>query len=201
MIKQNIRFAGAVLLSISGFLTAILANLLVRQVADVKINSYTMFGRTVDINEAYRFVLFVLIVLYAGLCVYAFFRKDSRVKYLKRAPFRLACGIALTVWDIIGTKYLLLPQPFFPGPARIIEPFLMEPDFIFENTLYSLRLFVIGFGIGVFAGVATGILIGWFPKVYYWFIRYLRSRGSYLPWPGCPLPSRCSLLPLRARYS
>jgi NitT/TauT family transport system permease protein len=38
-------------------------------------------------------------------------------------------------------------------------------------------LFTIGFVLGVIFGVGTGILIGWFPKVYYWVYPVLKITG------------------------
>lgn len=163
--------------TVLGFLLAILANLFVRQIADVKITSYAYGSLIIDINDAYRIVLSLLALLYLGLSAYSFFDADRRIKFAKQAPLRFTLGIALAVWDILGTKLLALPQPFFPGPARIIEAFLMEGDYIWQNTLYSLRLFTIGFVLGVLFGVGTGILIGWFPKVYYWVYPVLKITG------------------------
>jgi NitT/TauT family transport system permease protein len=163
--------------TVIGLAVAIIANLSVRQIADVKITAYAYGSLIIDINDAYRIVLAVLILVYLGISAYSFFDVDRRIKFAKRAPFRFAIGIALAVWDILGTKLLLLPQPFFPGPARIIEAFMMEGDYIWQNTLYSLRLFTIGFVLGVIFGVGTGILIGWFPKVYYWVYPVLKITG------------------------
>ena len=163
--------------TVTGLALAILANLFFRQLADVKISAYSYGSLIIDINDAYRIALALLILFYTGTSVYSFFDSDRRVRYAKRAPFRFAIGIALGTWDILGTKLLLLPQPFFPGPARIIEAFLMEGDYIWQNTLYSLRLFVVGFVLGVVFGVGTGILIGWFPKVYYWVYPVLKITG------------------------
>ena len=163
--------------TVFGLVLAILANLFVRQIADVKITSYAYGSFIIDINDAYRIVLTLIILLYLGISVFSFFNIDRRIKFAKRAPFRFAIGIALATWDILGTKLLLLPQPFFPGPSRIIEAFMMEGDYIWLNTLYSLRLFTIGFVLGVIFGVGTGILIGWFPKVYYWVYPVLKITG------------------------
>ena len=114
------RFLLASILTIAGFVIAILANILFRQVADVKITSYAYGSLVISINDAYRIVLGLLILLYAGIALYSFFDQDRRIKFAKRAPFRFALGAALALWDILGTKLLILPQPFFPGPARII---------------------------------------------------------------------------------
>ena len=174
---SDLRFILLTVFTVSGFILAVLANLLFRQLADVKITAYAYGSLVININEAYRIVLAVLILLYLGIAGCSFFRADRRVKFSKRAPFRFAVGIALALWDILGTKLLLLPQPFFPGPARIIEAFLIEGDYIWQNTLYSLRLFSVGFTLGVMFGVGTGILIGWFPKVYYWVYPVLKITG------------------------
>lgn len=174
---SNSKYILATIFTVAGLGIAVIANILFRQVADVKISAYAYGSIIIDINEAYRIVLGLLMLLYLGASVRSFFDPDRRIKFSKRAPFRFATGIALAVWDILGTKLLLLPQPFFPGPARIIEAFLMEGDYIWENTLYSLRLYIFGFVLGVVFGVGTGILIGWFPKVYYWVQPVLKMTG------------------------
>jgi NitT/TauT family transport system permease protein len=172
------RFVLLSMLSIAGFSIAILVNLWFPQIAAVKISPYTIFNRmSLDINQAYCVVLLGLIALYLGVAAFSFPRLDRRGKFQKRAPFRFAIGLALALWDILGTKLLLLPQPFFPGPARIIESFLMESGYIWQNTLYSLRLFTVGFLLGVAFGVSTGIFIGWFPKIYYWVHPVLKITG------------------------
>jgi NitT/TauT family transport system permease protein len=164
-------------LTLLGFAIAILANLLVRQIADVEIKTYTLAGIPVTFNTLYQLVLGAIIVIYAISGIYSYSDPYRRAKFASRAPFRFVMGLALTAWDILGTKLLLLPQPFFPGPAKILESFLMEGDFIWENTLYSLRLFAAGFSLGVIFGIGTGIIIGWFPKVYYWVYPILKITG------------------------
>ena len=174
---SNVKFAALTALSAAGFAAAFAANLLVRQAADVKINAYTFGAVTLDINQAYRLVLAVLILLHLGIAAHAFFDAEGRADFAGRVPFRFVMGLALAAWDILGTKFLLLPQPFFPGPAKILEAFLMEGGYIWQNTLYSLRLFAAGFIVGVAFGVGTGILIGWFPKMYYWVYPVLKITG------------------------
>lgn len=161
-------------LTLIGFAIAIAANLLVKQVADVEIKTYTVMGISLTFNSLYRLILGALVLLYAGIGIFSYFDPAKKTKFSSRAPFRFAVGLALAIWDILGTKFLILPQPFFPGPAKILEPFLMEGNFIFENMLYSLRLYFAGFTLGVIFGITTGILIGWFPKVYYWVFPVLK---------------------------
>ena len=168
-------------LTISGFLIAFLVNLLFPQVAEnVRIKEYVFGGFTVDDNLAYRLVLLAIIAYYAIYTVVLFVRKaraDKVAKFFAGAKFRFAVGLALAAWDILGTKLLFLPQPFFPGPAIIMDAFIGDTKFIWQNTLYSLRLFVAGFSVGVVTGVLTGVLIGWYPKARYWILPVLNICG------------------------
>ncbi|MCH5184603.1 MAG: ABC transporter permease [Oscillospiraceae bacterium] len=173
-----INFTAVILFTVIGFVIAILGNICIPQISDgVKFKDYIICGLTLNINSAYRIVLAALALVYLLVGIFSAFDKDRQAKYKKRAPFRFAVGIALLLWDVLGTKLQALPQPFFPGPAGIIEAFLAESGFIWQNTLYSLRLFAIGFILGVIFGVGTGILIGWFPKVYYWVSPVLNITG------------------------
>jgi len=173
------KFILLTVISVSGFILAALSNLWFPQIANVKITPYPVFDNAAEINfnQAYRFALLGLILLYIGIALFSWSDPDRRKRFKKRAPFRFAVGLALALWDILGTKLLLLPQPFFPGPARIAEAFLMENNYIMKNTLYSLRLFTVGFILGTFFGVCTGVLIGWFPRVYYWVYPVLKVSG------------------------
>ncbi len=158
--------------TILGFGIAFLTNLFFPQIADgVRLKTVLLGNLNVDGNTAYRFVLIGLI----AYCVLKAFR--SKWKKDLRSPFRFAVGIALALWDILGTKLSVLPQPFFPGPAVIMGAFLEDGPFIWQNTLYSLRLFFAGFSAGVLSGIVTGVLIGWFPKVRYWLTPVLNISG------------------------
>lgn len=173
-----INFIAVILFSVIGFVIAILANILIPQISSgVKLDDHAVGPVILNMNGAYRIVLALIALFYLGIGVYSAFDADKRKKYKSRAKFRFAVGIALGLWDLLGTKLQALPQPFFPGPAGIIEAFLIESDYILENTLYSLRLFAFGFVFGVIVGVGTGILIGWFPKVYYWVSPVLNVTG------------------------
>lgn len=174
---SNSRYLLESAVSVTGFVVAILVNVLFPQVAEIETKVYQIGGLELTANLAYRIVLSGIVLLYAGLSVFSFFNPARKENFLSRVAFRFASGLALALWDILGTKLQWLPMPFFPGPSRIIEAFLLEGGFIFQNTLYSLRLFTVGFASGVAFGVGTGILIGWFPKVYYWVFPVLKITG------------------------
>ncbi|MBR4559605.1 MAG: ABC transporter permease [Fibrobacter sp.] len=169
------------ILTLTGFILAILVNLFFPQVAEgVKLKSYTIGGFAIDDNLAYRLVLLAIALYYGIYRLVLFVKKANQEKIDKfgsRAKFRFAIGIALALWDLLGTKLLVLPQPFFPGPAVIMDAFLGDMAFIWKNTLYSLRLFLSGFVTGVVVGIATGVLIGWYPRVRYWITPVLNISG------------------------
>ena len=169
------------ILTTSGFLIAFLVNLLFPQVAEnVRIKEYVFAGFTIDDNLAYRLVLLAITAYYVIHAVVNFVRKadpKKSAKFYFGAKFRFAMGLSLAAWDILGTKLLILPQPFFPGPAIIMDAFLGDTKFIWQNTLYSLRLFAAGFSVGVVTGVVTGVLIGWYPKARYWILPVLNICG------------------------
>lgn len=169
----------AALITSAGFALAIAGNFFIPQMAKgLKITEYNLFGLlSVNLNSFYRLVLFCVIIIFLLAGLLAYFVPSRRKNYIRQAAFRFALGIVLLLYDIAGTKFRITPQPFFPGPAQILEAFLIEGGYIFENLLYSLRLFGAGFASGVILGVGTGILIGWFNKVYYWVYPVLKMSG------------------------
>ena len=162
--RHNGYYALKVLFTISGFIAAIITNIVFPQKAAVEIKTYILSGFGLNIslnmNDAYIFVLTALILIYLISGIRSISDKAKRKLYCKNAAFRFALGIALAVWDIGGTKLQVFAQPFFPGPAQVIEAYLSDSTYIVQNTLYSLRLYAAGFSCGVLLGVGTGILIG-----------------------------------------
>ncbi len=179
--RSNTYFLLKLLLTVSGFIIAIGVNLFFPQKAEIVIKDYALsaFGLALNLtmNDAYIFVLVMLIVIYTVTGLVSAGNKERRKKFCKNAAFRFALGIGLALWDIGGTKLAFFPQPFFPGPAQVIEAYLSDGEYIIQNIIYSLRLYAAGFSCGVVLGVGTGILIGWFPKVYYWVFPVLKITG------------------------
>ncbi len=172
-----ISHAALALFSISGFLLAFFGNIVLPQISEVSLKTYRVSIFLINRNGFYRVVLLGIVIIYLIMGIASTADEERRAHYDSRAPFRFAMGIALLLWDVFGTKYQLLQQPFFPGPSQVLESFLIEGIYIGENLLYSLRLFSAGFLAGVILGVGTGILIGVFPRVYYWVYPVLKMTG------------------------
>ena len=176
-ISKRARYFLSVIFTVLGFTLAVILNSVVPQKADVTFSQHEVFGLALTSNDAYRIVLYALIIYYliTGIIYYNY--EDRRKKYLNSARFRFVMGILLFLWDLLGTKLQVLPQPFFPGPAGIMEAFVAEGDYVLQNTIYSLRLYFYGFVIGVATGIITGILVGWFPRVRYWLSPVMNVLG------------------------
>ncbi|MDR2178783.1 MAG: ABC transporter permease subunit [Synergistaceae bacterium] len=93
------------------------------------------------------------------------------------ARFYGAVGVVFMVWDVLSSKTGVLPLPFFPGPAQIMEVMFRERSAHAVNCLYSLRLFAAGFAAGSLFGSVSGILIGWSDRWHYWLFPIMKVVG------------------------
>jgi len=87
-------------------------------------------------------------------------------------------GILLfAVWDIITTGFRLLPMPYFPGPAGVLQNLINDRLLLFDSTWHSLLLLATGYSLGVLAGLISGICIGWSSSMRYWGMPVLKVIG------------------------
>ena len=170
-----------IVLAVLGYIIALGVNIFVPSISGIEFQEHQIFSITVNSNDLYRFLLIAIIVVYVITGFVSLKNKEKKKKFKKKIPFRIAVGIALAVWDVAGTKLAILPQPFFPGPAGIAEAFLEDGMYVLENTLYSIRLFAVGFSIGVISGIITGVVTGYFPKIAYWINPILDICGVIPP--------------------
>ncbi|MBP3956509.1 ABC transporter permease subunit [Gemmata sp. G18] len=97
-----------------------------------------------------------------------------------------AVGVA-AVWELVTTKMNWLHQPFFPGPNEVLGAIIEDRVLLLESAWHSLRLLLAGYAVGATAGLVTGIVVGWFPRVRYWAMPALKFIG--------PIPAT-ALIPL-----
>lgn len=90
----------------------------------------------------------------------------------------LAGGVlTLTAWQIITSGVRLLPLPYFPSPASVLQSMLFDWKLLAESTWYSLWLLLSGYALGVIVALVTGVCIGWFPMARYWGMPLLKVLG------------------------
>ncbi len=92
-------------------------------------------------------------------------------------PILAAAFVLLSAWEVITTGLQLLPMPYFPGPAAVLQSMVNDRAMIFDSTWHSLLLLIGGYALGVVSGVVTGVCIGWFEPARYWGMPVLKVVG------------------------
>lgn len=93
------------------------------------------------------------------------------------APLMAGAIVAAAMWDLVTQKLDWMPLPYFPGPNLVLAGMIEDKRLLFDCTWHSLILLLSGYGLGVAAGVASGVLIGWYPRVRYWGMPALKLLG------------------------
>lgn len=102
-------------------------------------------------------------------------------KLYRLAPWGIASGLFVAIWQVLTAKTAVLPMPFFPPPHAILEVFTDDWGRLLESVIASLRLLSLGVFIGALIGFITGVSIGWSRAIGYWVHPVMRLIG--------PLPS------------
>jgi NitT/TauT family transport system permease protein len=92
-------------------------------------------------------------------------------------PIIAAAILLLCLWEVITSGFRLLPLPYFPGPAGVLQSLLDDRATLFDSTWHSLVLLLSGYALGVVTALITGISIGWFAHVRYWGMPLLKIVG------------------------
>lgn len=106
-----------------------------------------------------------------------------------RHYFPLLAGalVIMALWDLITQKFDLMKMPYFPGPDLVLGAILQDRVILLQSAWLSLQRLLSGYALGALAGVTTGVLIGWFPRIRYWGMPALKFIG--------PIPAT-ALVPL-----
>jgi NitT/TauT family transport system permease protein len=132
--------------------------------------------QVVDLKP-YRIFLASAIIIFIALYIAAIFNHKLKRRLNHQAQLGFAIGLILSLWDILTTKLDILPLPFFPGLAQILQCMFEDYSTLLLSTVHSLRLLVVGFTIGTSIGLITGILIGWYRQWYYWLFPAIKVMG------------------------
>jgi NitT/TauT family transport system permease protein len=115
----------------------------------------------------------------------------------RRAPWLVALGLFLTVWELATAKFAWLPLPFFPPPQAILEVYTDDLPKLLDSVFASVKLQLGGYVVGATIGFLTGVSIGWSRSVGYWVHPVLRFIGplpatAWLPIAFFTFPSSWS---------
>ncbi len=92
-------------------------------------------------------------------------------------PIAAAAFVVVTLWIVITTGIRLLPLPYFPSPAKVLQSLIDDRAIIWDSTWHSLLLLISGYSLGVLAGLISGVSIGWFTSARYWGMPILKVVG------------------------
>jgi len=92
-------------------------------------------------------------------------------------PIVAAIILLLSLWELITTGFRLLPLPYFPGPAGVLQSLVNDRGLLFDSTWHSLILLLGGYALGVSVALITGVCIGWFAQARYWGMPLLKIIG------------------------
>ncbi len=89
----------------------------------------------------------------------------------------IAIGVWLALWEITTAKTGWLPKPFFSPPNGLLNVYVTETNRLGWCILYTLRLWSLGFGLGIVAGYMAGVALGWSKRFAYWGMPLLKLIG------------------------
>lgn len=122
------------------------------------------------------FLLAILGLSTTATAIQAFWRGLNRWM-LHTCPLLAGGVLALTLWQVITTGVRLLPLPYFPSPAAVLQSLIFDWRTLAESTWHSLWLLLSGYALGVVVALVTGVCIGWYPLARYWGMPVLKIVG------------------------
>jgi len=125
----------------------------------------------------YSFFLGILLGLALLIDIAQIFWSRLRSWIINMFPIFAAGVLALCVWELITTGFRLLPLPYFPSPAGVLQSLISDRQLLFDSTWHSLILLLGGYTLGVAIALVSGICIGWFGQARYWGMPLLKVIG------------------------
>ena len=92
-------------------------------------------------------------------------------------PLFTAGILLLSAWEIVTAGLHLLPLPYFPSPAGVMQSMINDRQLLFDSTWHSLVLLLGGYLVGALAGFISGVCIGWWSPARYWGMPLLKVVG------------------------
>jgi NitT/TauT family transport system permease protein len=100
-----------------------------------------------------------------------------RARMRRLRPIFTVALLLLCAWQVITSGFRLLPLPYFPSPAGVLQSMINDRALLFDSTWHSLILLLSGYTLGVVAGFITGVCIGWSAPARYWGMPILKVVG------------------------
>lgn len=129
--------------------------------------------------DVHSYTLFLSVILGASVVLLLARPIWSRLRRWTQDIFPIfaAAVLLLCVWEVITSGLRLLPLPYFPSPAGVLQSLVNDRALLFDSTWHSLILLLGGYALGVVAGLISGICIGWSSPIRYWGMPVLKVVG------------------------
>jgi NitT/TauT family transport system permease protein len=129
--------------------------------------------------EGRSYTLFLCIVLGVAAVMIALQPLSPGLRRWMRemCPIFAVTALLLSFWEVITSGLRLLPLPYFPGPAGVLQSLVNDHALLFDSTWHSLILLLSGYALGVAAGLISGVCIGWSSPARYWGMPVLKVIG------------------------
>lgn len=113
--------------------------------------------------------------------------RNVRGVMLYKSAFYTAFFQVLNVFNLLTVKFAVLPVLYFPSLDRIFGVLISDSAFLGQCLLYTLRIQLSGWLLGVAAGICTGIAIGFSKRFRYWCQPLVRVLGPIPPTAWIPI--------------
>src|SRR5450432_1297437 len=129
--------------------------------------------------EGHSYTFFLSIILGTAIAMVAMQPFWSGLRRWMRNMFPILAVVVLLlcIWEAITSGLRLLPLPYFPSPARVLQSLVNDRALIFDSTWHSLILLLCGYALGVAAGLFSGVCIGWSSPARDWGMPVLKVIG------------------------
>ena len=128
-------------------------------------------------TRSYKLLFLEIIAVSIVLALLRRFSPGLRRWMARMWPIFTAAILFLCVWDVVTLGFRLLPLPYFPGPSSVLRSLINDRVLLLDSTWHSLVLLLSGYGLGVIAGLISGICIGWSSPIRYWGMPILKVVG------------------------
>ena len=128
-------------------------------------------------THLYTYFLGNLFVASLGAAALQSLWSGLRRRMCTMCPLIAVTVLFLTGWELVTSGFRLLPLPYFPSPAGVLQSLVNDRDLLFDSTGHSLLLLLGGYTLGVATGLFSGVCIGWFPQARYWGMPVLKIVG------------------------
>ena len=98
----------------------------------------------------------ILVLLYEIFIIVG--TRGLKDRLLYKAAFYAVFFQVLNIFNILTAKYAVLPVLYFPSPDRILEVLVTDWMFLGQCLLYTLRIQLSGWLVGVLSGVLSAIV-------------------------------------------